>query len=299
MLTFGKSRTGRKGLTGTRRFDNLVGVGPRVANSNFDQAENDRFMRTLKVSGAPRKPGRGIEICWADRDENDFDEGPDLVFANPPCGGRYVDNKKRKIKQLEKEIKDMHIGTHSFWMLRQVREQKLGSLPEKLERYTMEEPLGQVHLESNPDGEEKIARFQARDTKNDENRHWLARVRTSHTWKNSGRVKRAGAQWGRHEETVHVPWSIVDEACATYLAWKREDEVWAQVLEQALSNLFLMDEAREADRYFEADLLDDLEWRYNYGYWCHSEDGPVWADDVDDDIDFTKDEEWAWQQAAA
>ena len=276
-----------------RTFDSLVGVGP-VMNGCYDAAENEAFMRTLKVRGASKKPGRGIEVHWAERDENDLYEDFDLVFANPPRGGRYVDIKKRKRKEIEQEIRAMDIGPHSLWQLYLARKAKLENLPERIERYTLREPLGNLLLESDPNNDDnKMRAIKAREYETS------MTLRSSRTWKNSGRVKRAGAQWGRHEETVHVPWSIVDEACATYLAWKREDEEWAQVFEQALSNLFLMDEAREADRYFEADLLDDLEWRYNYGYWCHSEDGPVWADDVDDDIDFTKDEEWAWQQAAA
>lgn len=273
MLSFGKSRTGRKGLIGTRRFDTLVGVGPRVVNDTYDPAEYERFMRSLTTSSAKKvaHPKRDdIEVHLIKRDYRDLDlelDDDDVNYGfvrrslreNRGFNARM--NELRKIRELQEKF---------WWMDRTAAEQQISD-----ERRNKPKPRGlsDLFLESNPDGEEKIARkmMRANHSFTDGN---------SHTWKNSN--DNASKQWARHKPKFHCAWTIGEETCATFLVWQRQDEEWEREYNEAIARD--MDRENEAemrasynDTCYEAecDALEVLEGLYRKGNWCVEDDVEV------------------------
>lgn len=287
MLNFGKSRTGRKGLIGTRRFDTLIGVGPRVVNDTYDPAEYDRFMRSLTVSGAQKKvmiPKRDdIEVHLIKRDYRDLDlelDDDDVNYGfvrrslreNRGFNARM--NELRKIRDLQEKF---------WWMDRTAAEQQISD-----ERRNKPKPrgLGDLFLESNPDGEEKIARKETRQQKVDRSKSNMRyRMRNGLSWKNKSRrglgchsdhtynlmneekegkipgddrwiqiweyeqknfPNHASKQWARHKPKFHCAWTIGEETCATFLVWQRQDEEWEREYNETI--------ARDMDRENEAEM---------------------------------------------
>lgn len=290
MFTFGKMRSGHKNTVRTRHFDTLIGVSPRVVNDAYDPAEYERFMRSLRTGETkkvahPKHDGLIVHLV-----EREFDEDSDHVFANRPRGGRYVDIKKRRKKEIEQEIEGMGIEPHSLWQLYLVRKAKLENLPERIERYTMKEPLGHLLLETaNKNDKNKIQAIKAREYETS------MTLRSSRTWKNSGVVV-ASKQWARHKPKIHSTWTIGEETCATYLAWQRENEEWEREFAQIT--------AREMDREYNDILWHIEDWRFEaqqenywYGDWNHWGESPS-RRQTEDDFDLDE-ETWAWNQAAA
>lgn len=292
MLTFGKMRTGRDGIVRTRHFDTLIGVGQRVVDDRVDPFENEAFMRSLTVRGAkkvahPKRDGLIVHLV-----EREFDEDSDHVFANLPRGGRYVDNKKRRRKEIEQEIKGMGIGPHSLWQLYLVRKEKLENLPERIERYTMKEPLGHLLLESDPNNDKnKMRAVKAREYKTS------MTERSSCTWKNSGLVT-ASKQWARHKPKIHSTWTIREETCATFLVWQREEEEWERQYADMVTREMNADQEYNNDVWRMEELrFEELNERYWYGDWNHWGESPS-RRQTENDLGLDE-ETWAWRQAAA
>jgi hypothetical protein len=286
-------RTGRDGIVRTRHFDTLIGVGQRVVDDRVDPFENEAFMRSLTVRGAkkvahPKRDGLIVHLV-----EREFDEDSDHVFANLPRGGRYVDNKKRRRKEIEQEIKGMGIGPHSLWQLYLVRKEKLENLPERIERYTMKEPLGHLLLESDPNNDKnKMRAVKAREYKTS------MTERSSCTWKNSGLVT-ASKQWARHKPKIHTLWTIGEETCATYLTWQREEEEWEREYAEMVSREMSADQEYNDNLWRTEELrFEELEARYWYGDWCVQQRESR-SYNTKYDFGDLNEEAWAWNQAAA
>lgn len=295
MLNFGKSRTNRKGLIRRRKFDTLVQVGPRMVNDNYDPIENAAFMRSLTVSSAKKvaHPKRaGVEIHLVEREFNDFglelDDDVNYGYVRRSLReNREFNawmNERKKIEQLLEEAR-----VHGWWMTHAMAK------AEATKRKPKPRGFGDLFLESNPDGEEKIARKETRRRKVDRSKSNMRyRMRNGLSWKNKSRrglgchsdhtynlmneekegkipgdyrwiqiweyeqknfPNHASKQWARHKPKFHCAWTIGEETCATFLVWQREDEEWEREYAEVV--------AREIER------DNDAEMRASYNDACY------------------------------
>lgn len=315
MLSFGKSSSGRKGLIGRRKFDRLIQAGARIVNDRFDPNENEVFMHSLTMRSAlkmtyPRRDG--IEVHWAKSDDND------LVFANPPIGGRIVyDDRvsKRKLKRLNMQFGGI---IPSFLMYE--------TDIKKVDRYTTETPLGQVSLESNLDSEEKVEQYETRQSRINSSRNYKMRKRNARSWKNSGEKNfrtniptsdletakndtklvpiggtrfKANKQWATKKPKFHRAWTMADELFAAFLEEDREAAKSQREFEEATEremnreNELELSAARfEAAYDSEFFSRKELESRYRYGRWNHNDIDP------ETEVMDWDDEQWFMDEAA-
>lgn len=322
MFTFGKMRSGHKNIVRTRRFDTLIGVGQRVVSDRCDPFENEAFMRSLRA-GETKKvahPKRsGVEVHMIEREFSD--EGPDLVFAYQPYGGRIVYGdqvSKRKWKKLNRR----HDGDVPTWMMRKTD-------IKKVDRYTMKESLGNLFLEPDPDGKDRIARYKIR-----EQRIVKGEIRQQRSWKRSAlKSIRPVSLWFENSEKMakltgqqdmklsfgnelngckarkawatkfnlprHKKIGMRQAMAESYIVYLCENEEWERAYAEMVSREI------ERDQEFIDDLwriedwrVEELEERYWYGDWNH------WVKSsprrqTEDDFDGLDEEAWAWNQAAA
>lgn len=309
MLNFGKSSTNRKGLIRRRTFDTLVQVGPRMQNDNFDPFENERFMRSLTTGSAKKvaHPKRdGVEVHLIKRDYRDFDLGLD---NDEDVSHGYTRRSLRENREFnvwlntQRKIKALQ---ERFWrMSRAEAEQQIN---DERRNKPKRSDLGDLFLESNLDGEEKIARYEAREHRRKhrtngsyerpakswksfgEKNVWI-RIPTSdlETTKNDTKLVPIGGtrfkarkSWATKKPKFHCAWTIGEETCATFLVWQRQDEEWERECDEAIARD--MDRENEAemrasynDACYEAecDALEVLEGLYRKGDWCVEDDVEV------------------------
>ncbi|OGL71290.1 hypothetical protein A3C09_03595 [Candidatus Uhrbacteria bacterium RIFCSPHIGHO2_02_FULL_47_44] len=215
-----------------------------------------------------RKPVRedAFEVPWTDR-EDDME-----IDDNVNYGVRQSLRKNRKLNaQMNMNTKI----TELQWMFRMSYAEAVKMIADvqRDKPKRTREQRSDLYLESNPDGEDKIAALKKRYASRCLIRYFINKAHNSFTWKNSNRT--ANRQWNRHEPTVHVPWTIGEETCATYLVQQREDEQERHehamyiAREMERENELELAAARwDAALEAEMDAFKELERRYDKGKWC-------------------------------
>lgn len=313
MLSFGKSSSGRQGLIGRRKFDTLVGVGPRVVNDAYDPIEYERFMRSL-TTGSAKKVAHpkhsGVEVHWAERDKSDLVVDDDDVLDCVRVRHTLRENRDWNAHMnMQRKITELH--NRFWWMNRAAAEEMIKDEQRDKPKCDLR---GHMFLESHLDGKEKFERYETREHNRNKRSNGNYK-RPAKSWKSFGeknvwihvptsdldtakgdmkQVKiggtrfKANKQWATKKPKIHCAWTIGEETCATFLIWKREDdqaereyaEMVAAEMERENDIEFLAscDEARYEEEYIAFDALERL---YRKGNWCL-------ANDIENDADLDK-----------
>ncbi|MCX6715131.1 MAG: hypothetical protein NTX72_04930 [Candidatus Uhrbacteria bacterium] len=280
MLSFGKSSSGRRGIIGTKWFDPYKGEprqmsmarAPRFILDEERLAEMDkRWVANMTKDITPKKPGRGngIEVHWAKRDESDLveDDDNDLDLDHVQITHHAMMYTLRENREwnarmnLQRKITELHM--RFWWMDRAAAEEQVKD--EQRDKPKCD-PRGHVYIESNLEGEEKLATTEARYQKlNGSKKNQRNRQRNGLSWKNkrrrglgchSDRVynimaeekknkipgddrwihiwdfeqknfpDNATKQWARHKPKFHCAWTIGDEMSAAFTKREREVAAW-------------------------------------------------------------------------
>ncbi len=181
MFTIGRSPVRRKSLIRSRRFDTMVGVRPVC------EPAPQFFMQEFGHTPVPVREDRSVIMIERPR-------SIELTFSDPPRGGRFVNDTKRQREKLQEELDEMSEMCRENPRLLFCAQATIDRLRRNIERLQYMKvhryvppckPLGQVHLELNQDGEEKMRQRKARNVRI--NSSGSSDKRLSRSWKTCGK----------------------------------------------------------------------------------------------------------------
>lgn len=284
MLTFGKSRKNVRGLIGRKWFDDLVKVRERV------------------IETAAKTPSITSQYeCWID------------AFS-------FTEEKPASAKKTLRENREFNAGKNDLRKFLELRERfwwmDVATTKQMIEDERRNKPkrrnLGDLYLEANLDGKEKLERKEARQNRYDSSQNFKTRKRNARSWKSCGQKQietwiptcdltpndgkfvpiggtrfKACKQWATKKPGFHCAWTIGDEMSAGYLQHEAEIEAHNEYIAALIVAEYDREEYESDDFYFNGLVadLDELDERYLNGRWNHDEircEIDCWYDDEED-----------------